>query len=141
MSDKLPDKIIPISFLRKNHDKNKKCTCVNRKFEIDTQNKEVCCVECGTIVNPYDALLDISEHYEQINREVQRLLDQRKEILNWQPHLLAVRDLERIYRSKDMIPCCPHCGRGIEAKEFTTRMVNRKYEQERRRFENKEDKP
>ena len=74
MSDKLPDKIIPISTLRTNRDRNKKCTCRNRKFEIDTQNKEILCQECGTIVDPYDALFDIAMHYERLEEEVENLL-------------------------------------------------------------------
>lgn len=136
MSDKLPDKVIPISTLRINRDKSKKCTCRNRKFEIDTQNKEILCQECGAIINPYDALFDIAYHYEQLSSEVDRLLEQHKQIVNWKPHLLVMRELEKIYRG-DMLPCCPHCGRGVHAKELLVSRVNKKREDERRLFERK----
>lgn len=131
----LPDKIIPISMLRTNWDNKKKNLCEHGEYEVDVTNKEVTCVKCGANVNPFDAIFDITRHYEKIHRDVERLLEERKQILNWQPHLVALRELERIYRGGTMLPCCPHCGRGVEASELTRGMVNKRVELERRRFE------
>ena len=131
MSEKLPDKIIPISTLRIIRDKNKKCTCRNRKFYIDTQNREITCQECGAVIDPYDALLDIANHYERIEEEVNNLLAVRKQIVDYKPHLLAMRELERVYRG-DMLPCCPHCNRGIYAKELLVASTSKQYESRRR---------
>lgn len=143
MDEKLPDNIIPITALRITHDKNKKCTCRNRRFEVDTQNREILCTECGSVVDPYEAMKDLAYDMNKLNKEAQSLLNQRRELLNWKPHLLAVRELEKTYRGGDMLPCCPHCGRGVEAKDLTKASVNRKYEAERRRFieSRKEEKP
>lgn len=139
MKDKdFPEKIVPITSLRIVRDKNKKCTCRNRAFEVDTQNREVLCADCGAVVDPYDAIKDIAVLYERFNREVESLYEQRKQILNWKPHLLPLRELERIYRGGSMLPCCPHCGRGIEARELVVGSVNKKSELERRKFEGKE---
>ena len=132
MSDKLPDKVIPISTLRINRDKNKKCTCRNRKFEIDTQNREISCQECGAVVDPYDALFDIASHYERFGKEVDNLLTQRKQILDYKPHLLVMRELEKIYMGGKMLPCCPHCSRGIYAKELLVASTSKQYENRRR---------
>ena len=140
MSDKLPDKIIPISTLRINRDKNKKCTCRNRKFEIDTQNREISCQECGAIVHPYDALFDIAMHYERLEEEVSNLLAVRKQIVDYKPHLLVMRELEKIYMGGRMLPCCPHCHKGIHAKELLVSSVSKKHEEQRRIFTEKAKK-
>ena len=132
MSDRLPDNVIPISTLRIIRDKNKKCTCRNRKFYIATQNREITCQECGAIIDPYDAMLDIANHYEQFGKEVDNLLTQRKQILDYKPHLLAMRELEKIYMGGKMLPCCPHCGRGIHAKELLVASTSKQYEDRRR---------
>ena len=132
MSEKLPDKIIPISTLRINRDKTKICKCHNRKFEIDTTNRIITCQECGAIIHPYDALLDIASHYEQFGREVDNLLTQRKQILDYKPHLLVMRELEKIYMGGRMLPCCPHCSRGIYAKELLIASTSKQYEDRRR---------
>jgi len=140
LSDKLPDKIIPISTLRINRDKNKKCTCRNRKFEIDTQNREISCQECGAIVHPYDALFDIAMHYERLEEEVSNLLAVRKQIVDYKPHLLVMRELEKIYMGGRMLPCCPHCHKGIHAKELLVSSVSKKHEEQRRIFTEKAKK-
>ena len=140
MSDKLPDNIIPIQTLKINRAKRKNCTCRNRKFEIDTQNREVCCQECGAIVDPCEALLSITMHYEQLNEEVAYLLEQRKILAKWKPHLVAMRKLEGVYRGSNMIPCCPHCSGGIYANELIVSCVSKEHERQRRAFEEKQKK-
>ena len=137
MSDNLPDKVIPISTLRIIRDKNKKCTCRNRKFEIDTQNREISCQECGAVIDPYVALLDIASHYEQFGKEVDSLLTQRKQIIDYKPHLLVMRELEKIYMGGRMLPCCPHCSKGIHVKELLVSSVSKKHEEQRRIFAEK----
>ena len=131
----LPHNIIPISSLRIRRDKDKKCTCADHKYDIDPQNKEVSCAGCGTIVQPFDALLDIAYHYEMLTKEAEALLEQRRQILDWKPHLLPLRRVEGIYRSGQMLPCCPHCGRGILAEELPIASVNKQSEMERRKFD------
>jgi len=140
MSDNLPDKIIPISTLIINRAKRKTCQCRNRKFEIDTTNREVICQECGAIIDPYDALLSIATHYEQLNDEVKYLYEQRKVLLDWKPHLIALRKLEGIYRGSNMLPCCPHCNGGIHANELLVSSVSKEHERQRRLF-TKQHKP
>lgn len=137
MDKELPDNIIPISILRINRGKDRKNNCKHGQYEVDSTNKEVICTKCGEVVHPYDALLDMARNRERLVEEMQNLLEQRKRILNWKPHLLAVRELERVYRGGEMLPCCPHCGRGIEARELAIRQVNKKIEMERRKFESK----
>lgn len=133
MDEKLPDNVVSIKTLRIRYDKAKKCTCDIRNFEIDTNNKEVLCGECGAIVQPYDALYEMSIYYERLVKEVENLLEQRKQILNWKPHLLPLRELERHYRN-GMLPCCPYCDHGIDAHEFKA-FVNKGMEIERRKFD------
>lgn len=130
----LPDKIIPITTIRLNREAKKKNNCEHGYYEVDPVNKEVVCTKCGVIVSAFDALLDIARKYDRFQREVQSLLDQRKQILDWKPWLLPMRKLESIYRGGVMIPSCPHCGRGIMAGEMTG-AVNKQIEFERRKFE------
>lgn len=134
--NELPEKVIPLTVLRLNWDSKKKNSCEHGYYEIDPVNKEVACTECGAVVSAYDALWDVARKYDRLQREVQSLLEQRKQILNWKPWLLPMRELERIYRGGDMLPCCPHCGRGIMAGEMTG-AVNKNIELERRKFEGK----
>jgi len=138
LADKLPDNVIPITTLRIKYDKKKKCTCRSTKYEVDFQNKEVTCADCGAIVQPFDAICNLAQHYDRLQSEVRNLLQQRKQIVDWKPWLLSMRKLERTYRGGDMLPCCPHCGRGIMAHELNKAATSKQRELERRKFEGKE---
>lgn len=131
---KLPEKVIPISMLRIRRDKLAKCRCRNRKFEVDVNNQEVLCAECGVIIPAYEALLEIALDGERLVSETQNLLDERKRLENWKPHLLSLRRVEATYKG-GMLPCCPHCGNGILAEELSVSSVNKQLEIEKRRFE------
>lgn len=136
MSDKLPDKVIDLKVLRINRNIGKRCKCLDKTFVVDPDNREVHCSKCGSKVDPFDAMYYLAANHEQLMDEVKRLLEQRREILNYKPWLLEVRELERRYRGKKMLPCCPHCGRGFYLNELT-HWRSREYEEQIRRFEAK----
>jgi hypothetical protein len=133
VTDKLPEKIIKIETLRINRDIYKRCRCAywERKYEVDPQNREVTCKKCGSRVDPFDAIYDMAKHYERLEEEVQRLLEQRKEIINYKPHMIVFRNLESNYRGKKMLPSCPHCHRGFFFEEIVN-WTNREIEERRR---------
>lgn len=118
MTRKLPDKIIDIDQIRINRNIEKICSCENRKFVLDTQNRRVICNSCGSIVDPYDAMYDLSQRAENMRSQVERLLEQRKQILDYKPYLLTIRSLEKRYRGKKSLPCCPRCDEPFYLEEL-----------------------
>lgn len=134
MTEELPDQIVEFEALKINRGRKKFCQCLEKKFEIDTQNHIVTCANCGAWVDPFDALVYIGEHYELERHFVQTLWEERKQIVNYKPHLIIIRELERQYRSKSMLPTCPHCGRAFFLEEIKG-WQNRDTEIARREFE------
>lgn len=118
MADKLPDKIVEIDQLRINRGIDKLCTCRNRRFMLDTTNKRVICNECGAEVDPYQAMQELATSAEGIQKQVEGLLEQRKQILNYKPWLVTIRNLERKYRGKKMLPNCPRCDEPFYLEEL-----------------------
>lgn len=114
----LPEKVLRFDIARVNYGRRKICRCLNPHYEIDAQNRLVVCNDCGAIIDPFDALVDLAKHYERIERWNQAALDQRREIENYKPHLLVIRELEKQYRRQKMIPMCPHCGKPFDLKEI-----------------------
>lgn len=105
---------------------------------MDTKNRCVNCGYCGALIDPYEAMEYLATKYEKFEQQTKALLEQRKQIAAYEPHLLVIRELERGYRGKKMLPCCPHCNKGIYIEEIKS-WVGRGYE-EHRRFEEKRRK-
>ncbi|MDP5274330.1 hypothetical protein Q5Y73_09430, partial [Chengkuizengella sp. 2205SS18-9] len=60
----------------------------------------------------------------------EHLLEQRKQIENYKPHMVVFKELERSYRKRHgerMIPTCPNCSRGFRFEELSG-WVNERFE-------------
>lgn len=104
MSEKSPGKIIELDQIIINRSLEELCKCNRRKFTLDTQNKRVMCASCGSIVDPYDAMYEMAFRWEQINEQIEFMRKQREQIISYKPCLLTIRELEKKYRGKTMLP-------------------------------------
>jgi len=87
--------------------------CHHQRMTLELDGEIVRCRDCKAQVTAWWALNLILQAYE---REMSKLAsnraqiaDERKQII----HLIAARKVERAWKSKDMVPTCPHCRRGI----------------------------
>lgn len=128
MSNRLPEKITHIDIFKIERGKRKLCECRNPHYEIDTRNRLVMCLDCGAVVDPFEALVEIAVHYDRLNNQVENLLSQAKEIQDYKPHLKVIKEIEHRYRANkfSMLPCCPNCGEAFELTEISA-WKNRKY--------------
>lgn len=129
--DRLPDKVVDIEILRINRNVGKWCKCRNRKFTVDPDNRSVYCGECGALVDPFEAIYDVAKSCERLKRETENLLEQRRQIASYKPHLVVFKKLESSYRSKNYLPCCPECGKAFFFEHICS-WVNRELEERRR---------
>lgn len=136
MSD-LPDNIKRFDILKIEYGKKKLCQCFDPHYEIDMQNRLVYCIDCNAIIDPFEVLCSLARHYSRIENQVNGLLEQRRKIVNYKPWLLVFRDLESRYRSKEMLPCCPECGKPFYFEQINT-WTSRKMEELRRERERKD---
>lgn len=140
MTEKLPERIIGLDQVRISRGLGKICKCRDRKFVIDSDNRRVTCSSCGSVVDPYDALYDLAYQDERRVDQVDRLLEQRREIMNYKPHLVVIKSLEKQYRGKKMMPLCPACNEPFMLEEIY-RWVNWQFNEKRvmKRIEDKKD--
>lgn len=121
MSD-LPEKIVRFDVLRVEYGKSKMCHCHSTHYEIDHQNRLVYCKDCGAIVDPFVALETIARDTERWTEYTEQLLEQRRQLTNYHPRRLVLKDLERKYigeeERKGHEPTCPHCGKPFPLKSL-----------------------
>ena len=107
----LPKKgeLIRYDLLKINRNKQKDCQCDRPTYELDMQNERVECSECGAVIPPFKALLNLARRHDRINEIHEARLEQAEAIKNYKPHLRTIKELEKKYRGNKLVPHCPAC--------------------------------
>jgi uncharacterized C2H2 Zn-finger protein len=113
------DNIIQLDIIRVERHKARKCVCdqSNKKFTVDEVNREISC-KCGLVVDPFEAMLYLSEHYENLNRQHMALREQGRQWIKEKPHSVIFKNLERHYSKGEMLPYCPECDKLFDYKDI-----------------------
>jgi hypothetical protein len=133
------DNIIQIDALRIERNKQRKCTCDprNKKFTIDTTNREVTC-GCGLVVDPFEAMEHLAKYYERINDNHKRLRAQADAWIKEKPYSVLFKRLEVDYQRGKMLPYCPTCKELFDFKDVTS-FGNAEFYRKRQRLEKQND--
>lgn len=114
-------------------------SCKHKAMRYDERERRIWCADCETDVEPFDAFLIICQHFQ---RAADRLERERKEISDAKAHNLtriAAKKMDEHFRSRNMVPACPHCGAGIFPEDVNGMgLVNKEWETARR---NRKDRP
>jgi len=98
---------------RRSYHPRQRGVCHHRHIELDDHGEVVMCLDCNTQVTPYWALKMLAENFnearDKLERERQSVAEERASIL----HLVAAKKVEAVWRTKSMVPACPHCHAGI----------------------------
>ncbi len=116
--DTLSEIDVLLDVLRVNYSAKKNCQCPSPKYVVDTQNHVIECEKCGAYVDPFAAMLALAKRHEELNAQLERMNRKRKEIATYKPHVIVIRELERQYRGRKMLPCCPHCKQAFYLEDI-----------------------
>jgi len=119
-------------------------SCKHRRVTYDQRERRVWCRDCETNVDTFDAFLMLVEHFDEANKKAQRLLDEAHEASKFKLISRAAKSIDRSWRSRNMVPSCPHCHAGIWPED-ALRMgsVGKEYDKARklRALQNKPNTP
>ncbi len=87
--------------------------CDHKHIELDARGDIVRCVKCGDQLSAFWALKMLSDEYNRALSKLQREREALEKAKEAETHLLAARKVEKVWRSRTMVPACPHCGAGI----------------------------
>lgn len=129
--DKLPEKIIRFDMVKVDYGIRKMCRCSTPHYEVDYQNRMVYCADCGAIIDPFNALVNIARNRERMDEHTERMLEQRRQIENYHPRRVVIKKLEQKYIGAEkygLEPSCPHCGKFFPLEKLLeTNWCNRKF--------------
>lgn len=96
--------------------KKKRCKCKNKKFNIDFINREVTCSKCGQIVEPFEALVELTLNDGMYNAYIRNRYKMAIDVEKWihkHKEPIALKNVIEQYK-KDLRPYCPHCKKMID---------------------------
>lgn len=113
-------------------------SCRHNNMVYNTTNETVECGDCKEWISPFQALLVTIDYWQDKERELKWREDAIVQLEEKKLHLLAARAMEKKWRSRSTIPCCPHCHEGLFPKEMLRlNLVDKNTALERRKFKGK----
>lgn len=107
--------------------------CRHVHITLDDNGDVVRCDECGIQLSPYWLLTRICDEYSRALAKINARERAHREAMDRALHLTAAQRVEKAWRSRTMVPCCPHCGEGIRATDgLGSTMINRDIDDRRR---------
>lgn len=114
--------------------------CNHRNLQYDISSRIIYCKDCEREIDHFDAFFMIvkmfayAEHSLDCRREELDELEKRHQV----GLLKATRKVDEAWRSRSMVPICPHCHKAIFPTDgFGGNLTNKDLELERRRFKPK----
>ncbi|AMR77661.1 hypothetical protein [Cupriavidus nantongensis] len=112
--------------------------CQHMNLTMDEDGDIVKCDDCGIQVSAFWALKLLSENYGRAMAKLQSRERRQADVEGKTIHLRAAQEVERAWRSRTMVPTCPHCGEGIAPTDGFGRSAVNKQIDERRRQQRRE---
>ena len=117
-----------------------KTHCPHLHVTVDKDGGVIDCDDCKKPVSAFHIIVSWCQHWAEIAEAVTvqkvRAAEMRKMLGGYKVRLRALKELETRWWHKGMLPCCPHCNRGLLAEDFANgpqSMVGREYEMARRK--------
>lgn len=88
-------------------------SCKHRALNYDPQERRIWCKDCEQDIDPFDAFVIVAEQCHGFLESLKRRARQIAEAEAFTARSRAVKALDKIWRSRNMAPCCPHCNRGL----------------------------
>lgn len=118
----MSDNVIEVgdfSVLRKNskYTRFTEKSCQHFSLEMDENGHVVNCLDCKKQVSAYFALELMLDSLKKSRREVASKKSELEQLKTENLHLVAAKKVEKVWRTRDMLPMCPHCGVGISKED------------------------
>lgn len=107
--------------------------CRHNHLTLDDNGDVVRCSDCNAQVSAYWALAMIADEFSRQMGRLQAGKRDLAEAVAREVHLIAAKEVEKAWRSRTMVPSCPHCHRGIFPQDgFGKSLISREIENRRR---------
>lgn len=82
--------LIQLNMVRAERSRSRKCKCDSPVYLVDFVNDLVECEECGSIVEPLNAMKDVAERFEDMNERHQAIIQRNEELMQYWSQLQRI---------------------------------------------------
>lgn len=93
-------------------------SCRHRSLVYDGKERRVWCKDCEQTIEAFDAFLLLVERYDSAAKNIETRRERLKEAEQFQARSLAAKEIDKAWRSRNMVPACPHCRNGLFPEDF-----------------------
>lgn len=93
-------------------------SCKHRKLTYDQIERRIWCSDCEKEVEPFDAFTSLVEYYDGAMKDLMARQKRVQEAEAFSLRSLAAKHVDQAWRSRTMVPACPHCGHGLFPESF-----------------------
>ncbi len=107
--------------------------CRHNGLRYDPRERRIWCPDCETDVEAFDAFTMLIEHFDAMQKKSKRMMEEAKEAQAFQLRSIAAREIDQMWRKRNMVPSCPHCRSGIWPEDVKHMgLVGKEYDAARR---------
>ena len=92
--------------------------CDHRRMVYDPNERRVWCSNCESTIEAFDAFTALVDMHHVAQNKYSRREEAVKEAEAASIDLIACKNLQKEFRKKSTVPCCPHCNGGLLAEDF-----------------------
>lgn len=93
-------------------------TCKHRRLRYDTRERRIWCADCERDLEGFDAFVVMTEQAHAFAASINERAEQVAEAEQFSLRSRAAKAVDEVWRSKNMVPCCHHCNRGLLPEHF-----------------------
>lgn len=110
--------------------RRKHSQCEHLSVIYSVNERRVYCTDCEQDVEPFDAFLMLVRRHDFYEKRIEELRAIEAETIISR----ATKKIDKMYRSRSLIPACPHCKQGILPMDVLKKMspMSRDLEERRR---------
>lgn len=95
-------------------------SCPHRSLTYDPRERRIWCRDCERNIDGYDAFVLLAERAHAVRDSLDRRERAVREAERFTVRSIAAKSLDEAWRSRTMVPACPHCGHGLFPEHFQT---------------------
>ena len=93
-------------------------SCPHPRLVYDNSERRIWCRDCERDVEPFDAFKVLVERYSHAVDTVKAREKSVAELETFKMRTIAAKKLDEGWRSRNMVPSCPHCHNGLFPEDF-----------------------